>query len=206
MKHPSAAASTLRALLRRGLPRSYNQAQIAITLPPLEPNFANGVPRVLIADDQADVRAALALLLKSHGFYTESASSPAGAMSTLEAGEFDVVLMDLNYARDTTSGQEGLSLLDRIRDYDATLPIVVMTAWGSIELAVETMRKGARDFVQKPWENERLLAVLRSQVELGRALRKGQRLEAENRMLRAGNGFAGQPRLIAHSAAMKPVL
>jgi DNA-binding NtrC family response regulator len=110
--------------------------------------------------------------------------------------------MDLNYARDTTSGHEGLDLLTRIQAIDSTLPVVVMTAWGSVELAVEAMRRGARDFVQKPWDKARLLTILRTQVELGRALRKGQRLEAENRLLRD----EGRPKLIAGSPNMKPIL
>lgn len=159
-------------------------------------------PRVLIADDQPDVLESLRLLLKSEGFQTEAASSPAGILAALEARDFDVILMDLNYARDTTSGQEGLDLLSRIQSLDATLPIVVMTAWGSVELAVEAMRRGARDFVQKPWDNARLLSIVRTQIELGNALRRWQRLEAENRLLRA----EGRPTLIAESPAMKPVL
>jgi DNA-binding NtrC family response regulator len=159
-------------------------------------------PRILIADDQPDVLEALRLLLKGEGFAIESAASPAQILSALESHEFGAVLMDLNYARDTTSGQEGLDLLARIREIDPTLPVVVMTAWGSIELAVEAMRRGARDFIQKPWENARLLAILRTQMELGQALRRGQRLEAEIGLLRD----EGKVRLIAESAAMQPVL
>ena len=159
--------------------------------------------RVLIADDQPDVFEALRLLLKGEGLECETVSSPAALLAAVNAGEFDAVLMDLNYARDTTSGEEGLDLLARIPDIDPTLPIVVMTAWGTVDLAVEAMRRGARDFVQKPWENNRLLATLRTQIALGRALRKGQRLEAENRILR--HESAG-PSVIAESAAMRPVL
>ena len=158
--------------------------------------------RILIADDQKDVLEALRLLLKSEGFEVESASSPAAVLALLERRDFDGVLIDLNYARDTTSGQEGLDLLARIRGLDENLPVVVMTAWGTVDLAVEAMRRGARDFVQKPWDNARLLATLRTQVALGRALRRGQRLEAENRILRAEPDAA----LIAESAAMRPVL
>src|ERR1700691_1840167 len=158
--------------------------------------------RILVADDQPDVREALRLLLKGEGFETETVASPAAVLSSLEAREFDGLLMDLNYARDTTSGQEGLDLLSNIRAKDSTLPIIVMTAWGSLELAVEAMRRGAKDFVQKPWENARLLAILKTQIELSQALRKGQRLEAENRLLRAD----GRPVLIAESAAMRPVM
>jgi DNA-binding NtrC family response regulator len=158
--------------------------------------------RILIADDQADVLAALRLLLKGEDFEVEESRSPAGILSVVEARELDVVLMDLNYTRDTTSGQEGLDLLSRILTLDPTLPVVVMTAWGSVDLAVEAMRRGARDFVQKPWENARLVTILRTQAELARALRRGQRLEAENRALRSEPG----PSLIAAAPAMKPVL
>ncbi len=159
-------------------------------------------PNVLIADDQEDVLEALRLLLKGEGFRSRTATSPREALRTLESNDFDVVLIDLNYARDTTSGEEGLDLLSRIRELDSTLPVVVMTAWGSVEIAVEAMRRGARDFIQKPWDNNRLLSILRVQSELATALRKGRRLEAENELLRG----EGLPTLIAQSAAMKPVL
>ena len=158
--------------------------------------------RILIADDQSDVLEALRLLLKGEGFGIESANSPAGIMAALETSDFDVVLMDLNYTRDTTSGQEGLDLLTRIHSNDPSTTVVVMTAWGSVDLAVEAMRRGARDFVQKPWDNARLLAILRTQVELSNALKRGQRLEAENRLLRTDGG----PALIAESPAMQPVM
>ncbi len=162
------------------------------------------IPGILIADDQPDVLDALRLLLKGEGYRIESASSPAKVLEVLREQDFDVLLMDLNYARDTTSGQEGLDLLREVQALDARLPIVVMTAWGSVELAVEAIRRGARDFVQKPWENERLLTILSTQVELGRALRKGQRLEAENELLRDGN-LSGLPLLIAEASVMQPV-
>ena len=155
---------------------------------------------ILVADDQADVLTALKLLLKGEGFATETANSPAAVLTSLEDRDFDVVLMDLNYTRDTPSGKEGLDLLSSIHSVDSTLPVVVMTAWGSVELAVEAMRLGARDFVQKPWENARLLSVVRTQVELGQALRKHQRLEAENKILRGGPAL---PTLIAESASMQ---
>jgi DNA-binding NtrC family response regulator len=161
-----------------------------------------GAPRVLIADDQADVLEALRLLLKGEGFQIESASSPAGVLAALEAREFDVALVDLNYARDTTSGEEGLNLLSRLQAMDPTLPVVVMTAWGSVDVAVEAMRRGARDFVQKPWDNPRLLAILRTQAELSQALRRGQRLEAENSLLRGDR----LPNLVAESPAMQAVV
>jgi len=158
--------------------------------------------RLLIADDQRDVLEALRLLLKGEGYAIETASAPSGVLDAMQTREFDAVLMDLNYARDTTSGEEGLDLLSRIQAIDSTLPVIVMTAWGSVEVAVEAMRRGARDFIQKPWENARLLAVLRTQVELSRVLRRSQRLEAENRLLRA----EGLPKFIANADSMQPVL
>ncbi len=162
------------------------------------------MPRILIADDQADVLAALSLLLKGERFQIDSASSPAGVLNAIDAQEFDVILIDLNYARDTTSGSEGLDLLSKIQAVDPSLPVVVMTAWGSVDLAVEAMRRGARDFIQKPWDNARLLAVLRTQVELAQALRRGSRLEAENIALRdTANEI---PQIVAESPAMKSVL
>ncbi len=163
---------------------------------------ASGPVRVLVADDQADVLEALRLLLKAEGFELDGASSPGGALKAVESEDFDVVLMDLNYTRDTTSGREGLDLLARLREIDPVLPVVVMTAWGSVEGAVEAMRRGARDYIEKPWDNERLLATLRTHAELGRALRRSQRLEGENQHLRKG----GRPELIAQSKAMEPVL
>ena len=158
--------------------------------------------RVLVADDQPDVREALRLLLKNEGYEIQMAASPAEILAALEAREFDIVLMDLNYARDTTSGAEGLDLLMRIQAIDSALPVIVMTAWGSVQLAVEAMRRGARDFIQKPWENARLLAIVRTQVELRQSLRRQIRLEAENKLLRADS----MPSLIAESEAMRPVL
>ncbi|HET6898464.1 MAG TPA: response regulator, partial [Vicinamibacteria bacterium] len=165
-------------------------------------------PRLLVADDQPDVLEALRLLLKSEGFEIETASSPRAVVEIVQARELDLVLMDLNYARDTTSGAEGLDLLSRLRDIDPTLPVVVMTAWASLDLAVEVMRRGARDFVAKPWDNARLLAIVRTQVELGSALRRGERLEEENRVLRGDGGpaVAARPLLIAESPTMRPVL
>jgi len=159
-------------------------------------------PRILIADDQPDVLEALRLLLKAEGFQIETASSPAGILALAREQDLDVVLMDLNYTRDTTSGREGLELLGGLQALDATLPVVVMTAWGSVESAVEAMRRGARDYVQKPWDNAQLVATVNRQVELGRALRRSQRLEQENRRLRAD----GLPQMIAGSRAMESVL
>jgi len=156
--------------------------------------------RILIADDQADVLEALRLLLKGEGFLIDAVESPAAALGALEQRDYDVVLIDLNYARDTTSGQEGLDLLARIHAADESLPVVVMTAWGSVNLAVEAMRRGARDFIEKPWNNERLLSVLRTQTELGRALRRATRLEAQSTQ------GEGRPTLIAEAPVMQPVL
>ena len=161
--------------------------------------------RILIADDQADVLQALRLLLKGEGCEIETATSPAGVLAAVEARDFDVAIIDLNYTRDTTSGAEGLSLLSRLQNLDTPMPVIVMTAWGTVDVAVEAMRRGARDFIQKPWDNERVLAVVRTQVELGRALRRSQRLEAENRVLRGDEG-PSRPSLIAESASMQPVL
>jgi DNA-binding NtrC family response regulator len=165
----------------------------------------NGVthkPRILIADDQREVREALRLMLKAEGFETETSGSPAEILQAVTTREFDAVLMDLNYTRDTTSGREGLDLLARLRSVDDALPVVVMTAWASVDVAVEAMRRGARDFVEKPWDNARLLAILRTQIDLHRALRRGKRLEAENEILRA----EPEAILIARSPEMLPVL
>ena len=163
---------------------------------------ATSTPLVLIADDQEDVLTALRLLLKSEGYRFVAVNSPAGALEAVEQTVFDAALIDLNYARDTTSGAEGLDLLGRLQAFDSTLPVIVMTAWANIELAVDAMRRGARDFVQKPWDNERLLTTLRSQIELCRALRRERRLEAENEVLRSVPG----PTLIAQAAVMRPVM
>jgi DNA-binding NtrC family response regulator len=168
----------------------------------LTDSVSTATPRILIADDQPDVLEALRLLLKGEDFQVETASSPRGVIAALETSEFDALLMDLNYARDTTSGREGFDLLTRLQATDATLPVVVMTAWGSIDGAVEAMRRGARDYIEKPWDNARLLATLRTQVELGQALRRGQKLETENQLLRG----KGLPILIAESRAMQPVV
>jgi len=159
-------------------------------------------PHILVADDQADVREALRLLLKGEGYVIETVASPAAVISAVQSADFDAVLLDLNYARDTTTGREGLELVSQLQGFDSTLPTIVMTAWGSVDKAVEAMHRGARDFIEKPWDNARLLATLRTQVELSRALRRSQRLEGENRLLRRD----GAPELIAESAAMRPVL
>jgi DNA-binding NtrC family response regulator len=158
--------------------------------------------RILIADDRPDVLEALRLLLKPEGFITEQANSPGAVLDLLENREFDCAIIDLNYTRDTTSGVEGLDLLSALQNRDPLLPVIVMTAWGSVDLAVEAMRRGARDFIQKPWENARVVAIVKTQVELGYALRTARRLEAEDRVLRT----VDRPAFIAESPAMKQVL
>jgi DNA-binding NtrC family response regulator len=159
-------------------------------------------PRILAADDQQHVLEALELLLRPQGYEVETARSLALVRSALATGSYDALLIDLNYTRDTTSGQEGLDLLSEIIGLDGTTPVIVMTAWANIELAVEAMRRGARDFIQKPWENDRLLAILRTQVELRRALQRAERLAAQNRLLQAD----GLPEFIATAPLMQPVL
>src|SRR5512140_2396038 len=126
---------------------------------------------ILVADDQADVREALRLMLKAENFNVQTASSPAQALEYIRAHEVEVALIDLNYTRDTTSGEEGLDLLSNLQAIDSDVAVVVMTAWGSVELAVEAMRRGARDFIQKPWDNPRLMTIIQTQVQLGQALR-----------------------------------
>ena len=158
--------------------------------------------RILAADDHPPILEAIELLLRPEGFVVDTAKSPAAVRESLASEFYDAVLIDLNYTRDTTSGQEGLDLLSQIVSFDSNLPVIVMTAWGNVGLAVEAMRRGARDFVQKPWENERLLTIIRTQVELHRALQRTQQLEAETRLLRA----EGAPDLIASAPAMQPVL
>jgi DNA-binding NtrC family response regulator len=158
--------------------------------------------KLLIADDQPHILEALHLLLKPEGYQVEMVRMPALVLEALAHESFDGVLIDLNYTRDTTSGQEGLDLVARIKEIDAQLPVVVMTAWGNIDLAVEAMRRGAGDFIQKPWENARLLSILRTQLELHRSQKRTQWLEAENRLLRA----TGAPDLIASAASMRIVI
>src|SRR5260221_13425706 len=159
-------------------------------------------PRLLIADDDRDILEALKLLLKGEGFEVEAAASPRAVLAAAQASDFDALLVDMNYTRDTTSGTEGLDLVSRVRALDGAPPIVVMTAFGTIDGAVEAMRRGARDYVEKPWDNRRLLTTLRTQVELSRALRTSQRLERETRTLHR----EGLPALIAESPAMQPSL
>jgi DNA-binding NtrC family response regulator len=164
--------------------------------------MATETPRVLLADDQPDVLVALKLLLADDGYALETASTPPAVLRAVEERQFDAVVMDLNYTRDTTSGREGLTLLQCIRGMDSRLPVIVMTAWGSIEGAVEAMRHGASDYIEKPWNDERLRRTLNTQIELGRALRQSARLEAQNQRLQR----SGLPPMIAESEAMQNVL
>jgi DNA-binding NtrC family response regulator len=159
------------------------------------------VSKILIADDQSHVLEALRILLKGEGYQTEAVTSLKAMLNALEKRDYALLMMDLNYTRDTTSGQEGLDVIPRIQAIDDTLPLVVMTAWATIDLAVEAMKRGARDFVPKPWDNDRLLSIVRTQIELAGALRKSQKLEAKNQLL---SGAA--PNLIAESPRMRPVI
>jgi len=167
-----------------------------------EPQRSAAPPCVLIADDQPHILDALELLLEPEGYRIEKATSPFMVLDAIKSSSFDALLLDLNYTRDTTSGREGLDLLSQIRGQESQLPIIVMTAWANVELAVEAMRRGASDFIQKPWDNARLLTILRTQIDLYYAVRRAQRLEAENRLLRAAN----LPEMIATAPAMQPVL
>ncbi|HEX4567389.1 MAG TPA: sigma-54 dependent transcriptional regulator [Vicinamibacterales bacterium] len=142
--------------------------------------------RILIADDQQDIIDALRLLLVDEGYEVTAARSPAEALERLEASDFDLAILDLNYTRDTTSGQEGFDLMERIRAIDPTLPVLVMTAWSSVAGAVEAMRRGARDYIEKPWDDDKLLAAARTQVELRRAVRGNERLQEANQRLQRG--------------------
>jgi DNA-binding NtrC family response regulator len=166
------------------------------------PNNETSSPWILIADDQPDVLEALRMLFRAEGYNIETAASPDDVLRALARREYDAVLMDLNYTRDTTSGEEGLDLLRRVMEISADTPVVVMTAWSSVNLAVEAMRRGARDFVQKPWDNTRILTMMKTQIDLYRALRENRRLEEENILLRDARADG----MIATSSAMRPVL
>ena len=159
-------------------------------------------PRVIVADDQQDVLTALRLLLKNDGMLASTVSSPAGLLEAVRSESFDVAVIDLNYARDTTSGREGLDLIPQIHAIDPQLPVIVMTAWGTIDVAVEAMRRGARDFLEKPWDNHRVLSVIRNQASFSREVRHSRRLEAENQLLRA----AVDEEFIAEAPSMRAVL
>src|SRR5205809_4615274 len=162
---------------------------------------AKKIYRVLVADDQPSVLDALKILLRSEGFEVEVVRSPEVVLESLALRDYDVLLVDLNYARDTTSGSEGINLIEKIREMDSQVPVIVMTAWGTIDLAVDAVRRGARDFIQKPWNDEELAAKIRMSADLYRALRHGQRLDAENKLFRSQ-----APRLIANSPAMLPII
>lgn len=158
--------------------------------------------RVLVADDQPHILEAVELLLTPQGIHVDCVRSPQLLLEALGQSDYDVLLIDLNYTRDTTSGQEGLDLLARLQEIDPRLPVIVMTAWGNIELAVESIKRGARDFIQKPWENERLISLVRVHAELHQALKRARQLELENRLLRA----EGMPDFVAGAPSMQPVL
>jgi len=145
----------------------------------ITPETNTPLPRILIADDQPDVLEALRLLLKGHGYVTESVTSPAAIIDSLTNKQFDLVLMDLNYARDTTSGREGLDLLAELQAVDGAPPIVVMTGWATVGLAVEAMQRGVGDFVEKPWVNVRLLEILKKQIALGHEKRAAKQQAIE---------------------------
>ena len=158
--------------------------------------------RVLVADDQPHILEAVELLLEPQGIHVDCIRSPQLLLEALGQSDYDVLLIDLNYTRDTTSGKEGLDLLARLQEVDPRLPVIVMTAWGNIDLAVESIKRGARDFIQKPWENERLISLIRVHAELHQALRRARQLELENRLLRA----EGMPDFVAAAPSMQPVL
>jgi len=138
--------------------------------------MSSSLGRVLIADDQVNILDALRLLLGGEGYDVATAASPTELVSELERSDFDVALIDLNYTRDTTSGQEGFELLERMKAIDPTLPVLVMTGWSSVAGAVEAMRRGARDYIEKPWDDDKLVAAVQTQLELRRALRRSRRL------------------------------
>src|SRR6202047_4396185 len=168
----------------------------------LQSSSSKNRPRILAADDQQHVLEAIEMLLRPQGYEVETARSPALVREALATGSYDALLIDLNYTRDTTSGREGLDLLSEVVAVDSTTPVIVMTAWANIDLAVEAMRRGARDFIQKPWENERLLVILRTKVELHRSLREAERLAAQNRLVQT----EGRPQFIATAPAMQSLL
>src|SRR5882724_1101548 len=158
--------------------------------------------RVLVADDQPSILEAVKMLLRSEGFDVDTVPSPDVVLESITLREYDVLLLDLNYARDTTSGAEGIGLVERIRAIDSQVPVIVMSAWGTINLAVEAVCRGARDFVQKPWDDDRLVATLRTHAELYQAVRQSKRLEAENKLFRG----QGKPTFIANAPSMRHVL
>jgi len=182
---------------------AYCTGSVGVLRTPVSANVTQLPPRILIADDQPDVLEALRLLLKGEGFVVETVTSTGAVLRSVDASEYDCALIDLNYTRDTTSGREGLTLLATLQALDPALPVIVMTAWGSVESAVEAIQLGARDYVEKPWNNARLIATLRTQVELARAIRATRRLAADNQRLR---GTDARPALVAESRSMRAVL
>lgn len=158
--------------------------------------------RILVADDQSAIREALKMLLGAEGFEVQTAASGRVVLESMAVREYDTILIDLNYARDTTSGKEGMQLLQSIRELDDQVPIIIMTAWATIDLAVEAVRRGARDFIQKPWDDERLVSAIRTHAEFYQALKRGQRLEAANRLF----DTPGKLTFIAHAPSMQPVI
>jgi DNA-binding NtrC family response regulator len=189
-------------MLKKPLESSTSSTDASSKIAPDRKLTVVAVPRLLVADDQPDVLEAVKMLARAHGFDVRTATSPAAVLAICEAEEIDVCLVDLNYARDTTSGTEGMTLIAKLRDVDPTLPIVVMTAWATVEGAVEAMRRGARDYIQKPWDNARLLATLHAQLELRNALRTVNRLDAQTARTREQENVA----LITKSRAMQQVL
>src|SRR6202047_5365174 len=159
--------------------------------------------KLLICDDQPEILDAIKLVCSSEGMQCSTVNSPDAVLPKLAEEEFDLLLMDMNYHQDRTGGQEGLNLLRSVHQSDPSLPIVVMTAWGSIPLAVQAVQLGAKDFLQKPWENERLLSIVRNQIELRAALKGKERLEAENSVLRSAQAPANE--FVALSSGMQEV-
>jgi DNA-binding NtrC family response regulator len=157
--------------------------------------------RVVVADDQANILDAIRLLLGGEGYEVTTAASPTELIQKVEQSDFDVAIIDLNYTRDTTSGQEGFELLERMAAIDPTLPVLVMTGWGSVAGAVEAMRRGARDYIEKPWDDEKLIAAVETQLQLRRALRRSRRLQEENSRLQRRD----LPVFIAEAPAMRAV-
>jgi DNA-binding NtrC family response regulator len=168
---------------------------------------------MLVADDQPAVREALRILLVNEGYRVELATSPQEALRLIREQEFALAMLDLNYARDTTSGEEGLELVQQLQKIEGAPPVLVMTAWATVDLAVAAMRNGARDFIQKPWDNARVLSIIRTQLQVAAVTRRANRLEAENQLLRkevagsfGSDSFAEADALIARSAGMRAVL
>jgi len=158
---------------------------------------------ILVADDQPEIRQALRLLLKREGWQTVAADSPDQLLARLEEGAADLALLDLNYRRDTTSGREGLELIERIKSRDADIPLVAMTAWGSVDVAVAALKAGASDFVEKPWDNTRLLTIIRTQLERAEARHNERRYQTIAEIQR---GDPGGEDFIANAPAMRDML